>query len=343
MRAIVLNRHGDADVLDHRVDMVDPEIRSGEALVQLGATSVNRIDLFVRGGYPGMTLDFPHVPGADVAGTVVDVGTDVDEVAEGDRVVSWPLVACGDCALCRKGRRALCVNWQYIGLHRPGSYADYVRVPAESLIPLPGSIPLDTAATLPVAGLTAYHALTGVGRLEPGETALIWGGSGGLGTFAVQVARHLGAHVIATVGATDQRTGLEALGADLVLNHHDDDVASTVDEFTEGEGVELVLDSVGAQTFPTGFELLQKGGRLLLCGKMTGMDVELSLHQTYLRHLSIHGLYLGEKSELEALLRLVQDGTIRPVIDRRYPLERAAEAQRALEAGERFGKLLIEP
>ena len=343
MRAIVINDHGDADVLEYRTDMPDPQLHSGEALVRVEATSLNRIDLFVRGGYPGMTFDFPHVPGADVAGTVVEVAPDVTEFADGDRVVAWPLVACGDCVLCRKGRRGLCVNWQYVGLHRHGSYADYVRIPTDSLIRLPDNVSYDTAATLPVAGLTAYHALTSVGGLAPGETALVWGGSGGLGTFAVQIARHLGARAIATVGGEAKRAKLEALGADLILNHHEDDVAAAVRDFTAGLGVELVLDSVGAQTFPIGFGLLQKGGRLLLCGKMTGMDVELSLHQTYLRHLSIHGLYLGEKPEMEALLRLVADGAIAPVVDRAYPLEQAADAQRALQAGERFGKLVLNP
>ena len=343
MRAIVINRHGSADVLHYRTDLPDPRPASGEVIVEVSATSLNRIDLFVRGGYPGMTFDFPHVPGADVAGTVVEAAPDVDAFAPGDRVMAWPLVACGDCPLCRKGRRALCDNWQYLGLHRHGSYAEHVRIPADSLVRLPDDVSVETAATLPVAGLTAYHALTSVGQLRSGETALIWGGSGGLGTFAVQMARHLGAQVIATVGDADKRAELESLGPDLILNHHADDVESAIRDFTDGRGVELVLDSVGAQTFPIGFGLLQKGGRLLLCGKMTGMDVELSLHRTYLRHLSIHGLYLGEKSELEALLQLVRDGTVQPVIDRRFPLADAAEAQRALEAGERVGKLLLQP
>ena len=343
MRAIVINRHGDADVLEYRTDVPDPQPESGDVIVELGATSLNRIDLFVRSGYPGITFDFPHVPGADIAGTVVEVGSDVTDVAEGDRVVVWPLVACGECPLCRKGRRALCENWQYFGLHRHGSYAEYVRVPVESLVPLPDDLSFETAATLPVAGLTAYHALTSVGDLCSDETALVWGGSGGLGTFTVQIARHLGARVIATVGDDDKRTKLETFGPDLILNHHEDDVEAAVRDFTDGHGVDLVLDSVGAQTFPTGFGLLQKGGRILLCGKMTGRDVELSLHLTYLRHISIHGLYLGEKAELEALLKLVEDGTVRPVVDRSYPLEQAAEAQYALQAGERFGKLTLMP
>ena len=343
MRAVVINRHGDADVLQYRTDLPDPRPASGEVIVELGATSLNRIDLFVRSGYPGITFDFPHVPGADIAGTVVMVGSNVSDFSEGDRVVAWPLVACGDCPPCRKGRRALCEDWQYFGLHRHGSYAEYVRVPVESLVRLPDDLSFETAATLPVAGLTAYHALATVGRLALGETALVWGGSGGLGTFAVQIARHLGARVIATVGDDDKRTKLEALGPDLIVNHHTDDVESAVRDVTDGHGVDLVLDSVGAQTFPTGFGLLQKGGRILLCGKMTGRDVELSLHLTYLRHISIHGLYLGEKRELEALLELVQDDVVRPVVDRRFPLDEAADAQRALQVGDRFGKLLLLP
>jgi NADPH:quinone reductase-like Zn-dependent oxidoreductase len=343
MKAIVLRAHGGIEQLTHQRDYPEPELRERHALVRIRATSVNRIDLVVREGYPGVQIPFPHIPGADIAGVVERVGLEVRGFREGDRVLSWPLVACGSCAMCRGDRRWLCLEWKYFGLHLDGSYAEYIAVPEENLIPLPAEISFEVAATLPVAGLTAYHALVTVGQVEAGETVLLWGGSGGLGTFSVQLARELGAHVIATVGKDEKRERVASLGADLVLNHYRDDVVAAVREFTRGQGVEVVLDSVGAQTFPKGFQLLQKGGRLLLCGKLTGMDVPLSLHQTYLRHVSILGLYLGEKRELAELLRWVREGRIAPVIDRTFKLEEASQAHRVMASGDHLGKLVLLP
>lgn len=343
MKAIALREHGGPEKLIYERAHPELQLNRQEVLVRVRATTVNRIDLLVREGYPGVAIEFPHILGADITGVVKCVGEAVTRFKDGDRVLAWPLVSCGECPLCRKGRRGLCLNWKYFGLHVDGSYAEYASVPEESLIPLPDGIPFEEAATLPVAGLTAYHALLGVGGLREGETVLIWGGSGGLGTFAVQIAKGLGARVIATVGKDEKRRGVEQLGADLVLNHHEDDVVEAVREFTEGLGVETILDSVGAQTFTQGFQLLQKGGRLLLCGKLTGADVELSLHQTYLRHLSILGLYLGEKHELEQLLEWVRAGKIKPVIYKKFPLEEAAEAHKVMASGEHLGKLVLIP
>lgn len=343
MKAIVLHEHGGVELLCTETDVPEPRLGRRDLLVRVKATTVNRIDFFVREGYPGVTIDFPHIPGADIAGVVEAAGPETRAFRTGDRVLAWPLVACGRCSLCQADKRGLCDHWKYFGLHIDGAYAEYVRVPEESLIPLPEALSFEEAATLPVAGLTAYHALVTVGRVQKGETVLIWGGSGGLGTFAVQIAKRLGARVVATVGSAEKRAPVEEIGADLVLDHHRDDVAGAVRDFTEGEGVQVVLDSIGAETFPIGFRLLQKGGRLLLCGKLTGMDVPLSLHLTYLRHLSIRGLYLGEKHELEALLQWVEGREIRSVIDRISPLEQAAEAHRAMAAGERLGKLVLIP
>lgn len=343
MKAIVLHEHGDVDKLTLEENFPVPEISESEVLVRVRATTINRIDFFVRSGYPGVEIPFPHIPGADIAGEVAQVGSDVTSFKEGDRVFAWPLIACGDCEYCARDRHWLCLNWKYFGMHVDGSYAEYVKVPAASLILLPKEISFEDAATLPVAGLTAYHALITVGKLQRDETALIWGGSGGLGTFAVQIAKQLGARVITSVGKDEKKVKLEALGADLVINHHKDHAKAAIDEFTGGAGIELVLDSVGAETFPTGFMSLKKGGRLLLCGKLTGMDVELSLHLTYLRHISIMGLYLGEKHELIDLLRWVQDGEVKPVIDRKLPLEEVATAHQAIASGGHLGKIVLTP
>jgi NADPH:quinone reductase-like Zn-dependent oxidoreductase len=343
MRAIVLREHGGIEKLEVERDFPVPELGEHDVLVRVRATTVNRIDLVVRGGYPGINIPFPHIPGADIAGEIAEIGSSVKAFRIGDRVIAWPLIACGACEQCQKNQRWLCLNWKYFGLHIDGSYAEYAKVPEESLIRLPEKISFEEAATLPVAGLTAYHALITVGKLTQGETALIWGGSGGLGTFAVQIAKRLGARVITTVGKDSKRERIESLGADLVLNHYKENIVSEIQKFTDGNGVEVVLDSIGAETFATSFQLLKKGGRLLLCGLLTGRDATLNLHLTYLKHLSILGLYLGEKHELESLLSWVQEGKIKPVIDQRLELSEAGRAQQRIESREQLGKIVLLP
>ncbi|MBI1729883.1 zinc-binding dehydrogenase [Candidatus Acetothermia bacterium] len=343
MKAIVLREHGGIDKLLMEQDFPEPSLGEHDVLVRVRATTVNRIDLVVRAGYPGIKIPFPRIPGADIAGEIDEVGSRVKAFRKGERVLAWPLIACGACEQCQKNRRWLCLNWKYFGLHVDGSYAEYTRVPEESLVRLPEKISFEAAATLPVAGLTSYHALVTVGKLEKGETVLIWGGSGGLGTFAVQIAKRLGARVIATVGKESKRERIESLGADLVLNHYKENVLDTIQKFTDGKGVEVVLDSIGAETFPASFQLLKKGGRLLLCGLMTGREAPLNLHLTYLKHLSFLGLYLGEKHELEALLNWVSEGKIKPVIDQRFELSEAGMAHQRIESGDQLGKIVLLP
>jgi alcohol dehydrogenase len=340
MRAITIPEHGDTSVLTLVSDFPKPTLAPGEVLLKVSATGLNRIDLIVRGGYPGIPIELPHIPGGDIAGTVEELGEDVEDVAVGTRAIVHPLVVCGACDQCHDGRENLCLNWKYFGMHLKGGSAEYVAMPSANIVPLPDSVSFEDAVALPVAGLTAMHALKTVGQLSEGETFLIWGGSGGLGTLAIQIAKRLGARVIATANSDEKLKVMRELGADLVLNRLTDDIAAEVRKFAP-TGVDAILDYVGPQTFPISFDLLRKGGRMLLCGIITGRETTLSIHQTYLRHLSIHGLYLGTKQELSELVEWVADGAVKPVVGAVLPLEETAEAHRRMEAGEFIGKIAL--
>jgi NADPH:quinone reductase-like Zn-dependent oxidoreductase len=342
MKAVALVEHGGPEKLVYRTDFPDPVIAPDEVLVKVGATSVNRVDLVARVGYPGLSLSLPHILGGDIAGTVAGTGSGVKGFSQGDRVVAWPLIACGTCPLCREGKENLCLNWKYFGLHRHGGYAEYVAVPAASLLPLPPSVSFEEATALGVAGLTAYHALTSVGELRRGETFMIWGGSGGVGTIAVQLAKQMGATVITTVGREEKKEALRQLGADHVFNHNRDDVAAEVRKIAP-VGVDLILDYVGPATFQKSFDLLKKGGRMLLCGILTGRETNFSIHQTYLRHLSVKGLYLGTKEEMKNLIALTAAGEIKPLISATLPLAEASRAHEMMAKGEQLGKLVLKP
>jgi NADPH:quinone reductase-like Zn-dependent oxidoreductase len=340
MHALALFGHGGPEQLRYVNDLATPEPGPGEVRVRVVATGVNHVDLVVRRGYPGVTMPFPHVPGGDVAGFVDAVGSGVSGWRVGDRVVSHPMVSCGTCGLCLRGDALLCVRWQYLGLHRWGGYAEYVVVPSANLVALPATVGFEQAAALPVAGLTAYHALHTVGELQEGETFFLWGGAGALGTFAVQLARRRGARVIATASSEARMADLARLGCDLVLDRRHDDVAARVAAFAP-EGVDVALDFVGPATFATSHAMLRKGGRLLLCGMITGRETTFSIHMTYLKHASIRGLYLGTHAELEALVGLVASGDIVPEIGAALPLAEAVEAHEMLERSAVAGKIVL--
>lgn len=344
MKASVLYENGGSDKLIYKTDFPVPSINPDEALIKIQATSVNRADLVIRNGYPGLSLNFPHILGGDITGIIEETGRDVKNFKKGDRIVSWPIIACGKCEWCKKNRYGLCFNWNYFGMHRNGSYSEYAAVPESSLVKLPDNVSYEEAACLPVAGLTAYHALAGVGNLKKNETFFIWGGTSGLGIIAVQIAKKIGAKIIATAGNEHKMDLLKKMGVDHVFNHYaDDNIHEEVLELTEKRGVDIVMDYIGPATHDKSFRMVKKGGKILWCGIMTGRETTVSIHQTYLRHLSLMGLYLGEKHELEELVKMVSEGSVKPHIHDRLNLKDAGEAHKMMAEGKTIGKLVMIP
>ncbi len=340
MRAMTVPQHGGLDVLTFKNDFPEPKPREKEVLVRVEVCGLNHIDIFARVGYPGIGLSLPHIPGADVTGTVMEVGREVTRFKPGDRVVAFPIVSCGKCPLCQEGKPLLCLNWLFFGLHLKGSYAEYVPVPADNLILLPDSVSFMEAIAIPVTGLTAMHALTGVGNLKKGEIFFIWGGSGGVGTMAIQIAKQLGAVVIATGGSDKKLEVMKNLGADYVFNRHKDDVAAEVKKIAPF-GVDAVLDYIATQTFPQSFSMLKKGGRMMLCGMHTGRETTLSIHMTYLNCLSLLGFYLGTREEMQTLIDWVAQKKVKPYIGEVLDLKDAAKAHQMMESGNLMGKVAL--
>lgn len=347
MHAMTIPTHGGPDVFQWSETFPDPEHRKDEVLVKVERTGVNRMDFLVRGGYPGLSLPLPHVCGGDIAGTVAEIGSEAgalesDALERGQRVVVYPLIACGECSLCRSGRPNLCANWKSMGIHKKGGYAQYVAVPAENVFHLPDQVSFDQAVTLPVAGLTAHHAVRSVGQLAAGETLFLWGGGGTIGSMAVAIAKESGVTVITTAGSNERRNTVLQAGADYCLNRNEVDVSEEVRKIAP-EGVDAVLDYIGHDTFPTSFSLLKNGGRLLLCGIMTGAAVELNIHQTYFHHRSIHGLFLGSRDDMSRVIDLVAEKRIEPLIHDVMPLSDASEAHRIVASGGNRGKIVLAP
>ena len=344
MKAAYFERHGGAEVIEVG-DAPDPVPRAGEVVLRVRAAGLNHLDLWVRRGLPGLRLRMPHIGGSDMAGEIVDAGADVEGWALGDRVAVNPGVWCAgdECEWCARGEHPLCRGYSVLGEHVAGGFAEYVAVPARNLVRLPEGFPVEMAAVAPLVYQTAWRGLVSRGRLSPGETVLITGASGGVSTAAIQIARHLGARVFAVTSGEENARRVAALGADLVIDRLEEDFSSRVWRETGKRGVDLVLDSVGAATWESCVRALAPAGRLVVYGATTGPAGTVHIPRLFWTQTSIMGTTMANGAEFEAVMALVLDGTLRPVIDDVWPLDRAREAHERLEAGGVFGKLVLTP
>lgn len=341
MKAVTLSRHGGNEVLSFG-DRPDPVPGRGEVLVRLEAAALNRLDLFVRNGIPGVPVSFPHVPGADGAGVVEAVGEGVARVKPGQRVVIQPGLACGTCEFCLDGERSLCVDYRILGEHRAGTLAQRVVVPAVNAWPAPAGLSPEASAAFPLAAMTAWRMLVTRARLRAGETVLVHGVGGGVSVFALQIARLCGASlVIVTSGDPRKLDRAKELGADEVLDYGKVDVGRAVREITRKRGVDVVVDSVGAATWRHSLTAAAKRGRIVTCGATTGPNPEEEIRVIFWKQLDILGSTMGNDAEFGALLSAVSAGRVRPVVDEVFPLAEAVPAYERLEGGRGFGKVVL--
>ena len=279
MKAVYIKRHGGREVLTYG-DMPDPQAGHGEVKIRVRACSINRLDVYTRIGVRGTRLDLtePRILGGDASGDVIEIGQDVAALNIGDRVVVNPRLTCGECGSCDTGYEELCDSPGQLGLTSNGSYAEYVTVPARNVLPISDSISYELAASLPTVFMPSWNILVRRAELRPSETALILSASSGVGSAAIQVAKSvIGARVIATTSNDDKASLARQLGADDVINYSVDSIEERVNELTEGRGVDVVLDHVGADFWPASFRSMAPGGRYGICGVTSGYKAELQM------------------------------------------------------------------
>lgn len=324
-------------------DLPEPAIEAPDDVrVRVCAAALNRLDLFVADGLPGVSYVFPHIVGSDGAGVVESVGSAVTMTRPGDRVMINPGLSCGSCPACRSGDESLCASFRVIGEHRPGTAAEYIVLPERNLAPVPAAMPWPEAAAFSLATLTAWRMLTTRAALRPGETVLIWGIGGGVALAALQIARHLGARTVVTSGADAKLDAARRLGAETVVNHGTGDVVAEVRRVTGGRGADVVVDSVGQARWQDSLRALRRGGRLVSCGTTSGPMVSLDLRRLFWHQWSLLGSTLGSRQEYAAIVALAHEGRLWPIVDRAVPLDQAPAALARLQRGEQFGKLVIE-
>ncbi len=343
MRAIVFERHGGPEVLQYRQDIPVPQPGPGEVLVAVRYAALNRLDNFVRIGWKGLDLTFPHILGSDFSGTIAALGEGVTGWAVGQRVVANPTLWCGRCAQCLAGRHNRCDSFAILGEHVRGAYAEYVVVPARNLVAIPDGYPDDLAAAAPLVSVTAWHMLIVTGRLRAGESVLVVGAGGGVNSMAIQIARLAGATVGVIAANAAKAAKARDLGADWTVDRSvEPNWSKAVYTLTGRRGVDVVVDNVGAATWSSSLRCLARGGRLLTVGGTGGYEATVPVNLMFGKHLSIIGSTMGTQADFETVMGRVFADRLVPLVDSVFPLARYPEALARLLSGDAFGKIVIQ-
>lgn len=339
MKAVVIERFGDAGALSYK-EVPRPIPGPGEIRIRVAACGVNRSDLRIRSGGHWRPIPLPRIPGSEFTGFVDGIGDGVAGCEPGDVVAVLPWMSCGRCESCHRGAPETCQDSAILGWERDGGYAELATVPESNVLPLPAGLdPVESAAVV-LSATTALHMVQTIGKVRAGETVLVLAAGSGLGAYAIQIAKLLGAQVLATAGSDEKLAKAEGLGA-IPVDHRDPAFGKEVRRLTGGRDADLVIEHVGPATWAQSIESLATGGRIVTAGATTGAKVEVDLLRLYARQISIHGALRGRREELEKVLQLTASGSIVPVIDRIVPLSEAPDAHRALENREVFGKILL--
>ncbi len=340
MKAVRLHEFGGPEVLRYE-DVPEPALRKDQVLVRVKACAMNHLDLWVRKGLPGVKL--PHILGSDIAGDIAAVGEYITGLQEGQRVLLAPMTFCNHCGQCSAGHQNLCPEFTVLGSRNDGGNCEYIAIPQVNVIPIPDDLTYDEAAAVPLVFLTVWHMLVGRAQIRPGQIVLVLGAGSGVGSAAIQVAKLFNAHVIATAGSAAKLEKARELGADYLVNHYEQKISQEVKRITSKEGVDIVLEHVGAATWEESMKSLKPGGTIVTCGATTGGEAKFDIRFLFARQLSFLGSYMGTMGELHEVLRHVFARRLKPVIDTAFPLRDARAAHERMEKSEMFGKIVLNP
>jgi NADPH:quinone reductase-like Zn-dependent oxidoreductase len=334
MKALLLRKHGGLEELEVVGDYPVPAAADGHVVIRVRASSFNYHDVFTVRGMPGIKVPLPVVIGLDMAGEITEVGQGVAGWKVGDRVLVNPLNK-------KKG---------LMGEMLDGGMAEYCLVAADQLVAMPAGVSFEDAAALPVAYGTAHRMLITHDTVKRGDRVLVLGASGGVGTGCVILAKHLGAEVIACTSSAEKMAKLKALGADEVLNVKEVDFSKwAVEKYGKPQrrsydgGVDVVINFTGGYTWHPSLRCLKRGGKLLVCGATAGYDPKEDLRYVWSFELKIIGSNSFYDDDLQALMKLIADGKMQPVIDKVLPLEEAREGLRLIQDREVIGKVVVAP
>ena len=340
MKAIAITGQGGLDKVQY-MDIERLSLGPREVLVETRAAALNHLDIFVRNNLDTLKLVAPHVAGADGAGVVAEVGGEVRTIKAGDRVLINPALNCGVCEFCQAGEQSLCVRLGIMGESCPGTFAEYFKVPQENVHPLPEGFSWEEAAALPLVFVTAWRMLISKAAVKPGEDILILGIGGGVSTAVLQIVTAIGLRAFVTSSSEDKLRQAKKLGAEAGINYKTQDFAREIRSLTDRRGVDVVVDSVGGDSYAKSLASLAKGGRLVTCGATAGARPQTDLQRIFWNQLSVFGSTMGNRREFAEMLNFVRKRGVKPVIDQTFSLADGAQAFARMEEGKQFGKIVL--
>ena len=342
MQATYFEKHGGPEVLKYG-EFKDPAAGPGDVLVGVKACAMNHLDIWARLGMLGIKIPLPHILGADVAGVVLEAGKGVKSFKAGDRVILSPGQLPLDAIQGFDARDSYSPDFHILGLQTQGGYAEKVSVPERWVIPVSEKYSFEEWASFPLVALSAYHMLVTRAQVQTGETVLVHAAGSGIGSLAIQIAKFLGATVFTTVGDVKKVPRAKKLGADEVIQYKTEDFSEKVKKLTDGQGVNVVFDHIGPETWPKNLASLARGGRMVTCGATSGPKTDIEIRPLFSKQLSILGSYMGSFAELHAVLALIEKGVLLPVLDEVFPLKDAAKAHEHMQERKNFGKIILKP
>jgi NADPH:quinone reductase-like Zn-dependent oxidoreductase len=342
VRALTIDAHGGLEQLRYRDDLAVPPLDApGQVRVRVRAAALNHLDVFTVGGLPGVTITPPWVLGADGTGVIDAVGDGVTTVVPGDRVVINAGISCRTCEFCLRGEHSLCTRFRLLGEHLPGTFAEYVVVPATNVARIPAGVRDDVAAAFTLATLTAWRMCVTRAQVKAGDDVLIWGIGGGVALAALQICVARGARVWVTSSSEEKRTRALALGAHEALDHSAGDVDREIRRLTGRRGVDVVVESVGEKTWAQSLGSLARGGRLVTCGGTSGPNLAMDVRRLFWHQWSILGSTMGNDAEFAAVVAELAAGRLLPPVDSVHALADGRAAFERLATGRQFGKVVL--
>jgi len=341
MKAIAFESFGPPDVLKV-MDVEDPKIEDNEVLIKVFNTSLNRLDLLVRSGKARGQFTLPHIPGQDIVGKIEKVGSSVKNFTEGEIVVANPLWGCGKCEFCLSGNETMCLNWKGVSLHSKGSYAEYIKVYEKMLIRPPKRLSTVDLAAMILTYSTVWRALVTLGNLRSDMTVMVWGASGGVGSFAVKLAKSFNAKVIASVGSDFKREIIKKLGPDLIVDTYSDKAVNEIIDFTEGRGVDIVLEIFSGANLNCSIQILKPGGKIIVFGVLQGIKSEIDVMYFYRRDLRILGTHHANNWEILKALEYADKNNIKPLVYDVADIKNASYFHKLMEENKIYGKVIFD-
>jgi NADPH:quinone reductase-like Zn-dependent oxidoreductase len=340
MKAIRIHEHGGIDVLRCE-EIPEPKCPSNKVKIQIKASALNHLDLWIREGFPGMPLPLPLTLGSDGAGIISEVGSEIENWNIGDEVVIQPNVYCGECESCERGQENYCDTYGIIGETQNGVQSEYYIAEPNNIYPKAKHLTFEEASSMQLVFLTSYQMLVTRANLQKSDTVLIYGATSGIGSAAIQIAKDIGATVITTVGANSKIEYAKNIGADFVVRHDDENWVKQVKNIVKKKGVQVIFEHPGEKTWQQSMRLLSKGGRVVTCGATTGPLASFDLRHLFMKQQSILGSTMSDIKSFKSVMQKIEMGIYKPFVDKSYPLSDIKKAHQRLENREQFGKIVL--